>query len=478
VCSFRSFAKQHPWTETRKLVTISDITPFLSSPQRIAFFLESTMANIAAFMCGLMLAQVERDNKRAAKRRLRAAQETDFVSSSSSSIINTLNEKTYARLQQRDSSLKELRITQDFFNTGDDCRLRNKLSFGSDHKWRKARKALLRHGSLKKLEIHSTLIEDRILSDTLQNMPQLTHLSLYNNHIGDAGACALAKSLETSKRTLLKSLVLDNNHIFNDGAARLATALASSHLICLSLQQNFISSVGAAALSRMLSQHTCSLESLNLSRNFIHSAGAQCISHALTQNTSLRELDVSYNDNEVTLECLGDAGAKAFGSMLAKNTHLEVLKLSGNHIGPTGCAALAKGLACNRGLKELHLDDNSIGIEGFLALCRALETNTTLQVLSLQGTMVPIERNVQQALLQALKMNGTMTHLYSSIVSDECALLLELNRGLRGILKDDDFATALWPFVLERASKEPSLYMQLNLVYYALKEKSDLFRPC
>ena len=276
----------------------------------------NTMANIAAFMCGLMLAQVERDNKRAAKRRLRAAaaQELEFESANSS-IINTLNEKTFARLQQRDSSLKELRITQDFFSAGDDShsRLRNKLSFGGDHKWRKARKALLRHGSLKKLEIHSTLIEDRVLSDTLQNMPQLTHLSLYNNHIGDAGASALAKSLETSKTTLLKSLVLDHNHIFNDGAVRLATALASSHLLCLSLQQNFISSAGAAALSRMLSQHTCSLQSLNLSRNFIHSAGARSLSHALIQNTSLRELDVSYNDNEVTLQCLGDAGAKAFG---------------------------------------------------------------------------------------------------------------------------------------------------------------------
>ena len=163
-------------------------------------------------------------------------------------------------------------------------------------------------------------------------------------------------------------------------------------------------------------------------------------------------------------------------NMLAKNTHLEVLKLSGNHIGPTGCTALAKGLACNTSLKQLYLDDNSIGIEGFLALCRALETNTTLQVLSLQGTMVPIERHVQQALVRALKKNDTMTHLYSSIVSDECAFLLELNRGLHGILKDDDFATALWPFVLERASKEASPYMQLNLFYYALREKSDLFR--
>jgi len=443
------------------------------------------MANIAAFMCGLMLAQVERDNARRANRRLLSdgGRETPLIR-----IPNTLNDKLYTRLLQKDSSLKELLITEEFFTNdlsqskGRLIRARDKIeSFvkGDNAKWRNVKKALLRHCSIKKLEIHHVPLHDSFLCCVVHKMPQLTHLTLSGNDVGDTGACSLAKSLATSKTTLLTSLVLNSQSIFDDGAIHLATALSSSHttLLYLSLKHNFIKNAGACALARMLTQHNTTLQRLDLSQNFIHATGAIALAAALEHNTTLKELDLSCNDNDVTLQCIGDAGTKAFGAALKKNTTLEVLKLSANHIGPSGCKALAEGLKANTSLKELYLDNNSIGLEGFTSLCKALETNTCLEIVSLQDTMVPIETCVQQALVQALNKNTSLLEMHSTVVSAEGAFLLELNRGLRKILRDDkEVPWALWPHVLERASREPSEYMRLNLAYYTIQQRSDLFR--
>lgn len=453
----------------------------------------STMANIATLLCSMMLAQVERDNRRAARRQERLLGGEPSLETTSSLIPNALmDDKLFARLLRKDSSLKELLITEEFFLprgslTTHGSRivkardlLSNMVRGGDNVKWCKVRKALLRHSSLQKLEIHYTIFDenDKFLSQILVKMPQLTHLTLCGNHVGDAGACLLAKSLVTSKTTLLRCLILENNKVQNDGAAHLATALSSSRttLTHLSLKQNFIKSAGASALARMLNLHNTTLEKLDLSRNFIHSTGAMALAASLHHNTTLKELNLSYNDNQVTLQCIGDAGAKAFGSALSKNDSLQVLVLSGNHVGASGCKALAAGLAKNTGLKELYLDNNSIGIEGLLALLQALETNTTLQILSLEDTMVPIEASVQQALVNTLHKNTSLQELHSTVVNEEGAFLLELNRGLRKLLRDECLPTALWPYVLARASRETSEYMRLNLAHYAIQEKSDLFR--
>ena len=443
------------------------------------------MAAIAAFICTQMLAQVERNNRRSANRLLSEQHPAERSGEATScSIENTLNTQQYARLLQKDSSLKELLITEEFFaedeRRGRLTKARGKLESmvrGRDHvKWSKVQKVLLQHRSLKILEIHYMGFEnDKWLCRVLERMPQLTHLTLYGNEMGDSGACMLARALATSKTTLLTCLVLDSNNILDDGAIHLATALSSNRtLLYLSLKHNYIKTAGAIALARAIGYNsTC--ERLDLSHNFVHAAGAIALAAALAHNSRLKELNLSYNDNELALQCIGDAGAKAFGTALARNSTLEILKLTGNHIGPTGCAALAAGLANNTCLKELHLDNNSIGMEGFVALCKALEKNKSLQVLSLQGVVVPNERASHKALLQALEHNMTLLHVHFMFLCKECIFYLSLNQGLHKILRDEECPSALWPRVLERASKERSAFMRVNMMFYAIQQKSELF---
>jgi hypothetical protein len=180
--------------------------------------------------------------------------------------------------------------------------------------------------------------------------------------------------------------------------------------------------------------------------------------------------------NRIDIYCMS-----AFGTTLRHNTVLQILRLSGNRMGPRGALSLASGLSQNTALKELHLDTNLIGLDGLLSIIKALETNKSLQVLSLRG-MVRLAGAARlvlhDALLRMLKGNTVICEIRSShdskIVSEECVLYLNLNRGLRKILMDDKFPLSLWPLVCKRAASERSS-THLNLLFYVIQRKIEVF---
>ena len=70
-----------------------------------------------------------------------------------------------------------------------------------------------------------------------------------------------------------------------------------------------------------------------------------------------------------------DAGADALGHALAKNKHLTLLQLRGNHIKDQGAKSLAQALKKNTKLGTLNLRGNTIGDEGGKAFAEALTEN-------------------------------------------------------------------------------------------------------
>ena len=198
----------------------------------------------------------------------------------------------------------------------------------------------------------------------------MTFLSLDFNHIGDVGAAALAKAIE-SPNSKLTRLNLQANQIGDAGAAALARALESpnSDIIGLELGSNRISDVGVTELAKSIESAGAVIEMLHLSTNQIGDAGAAALARAVGNSRTVTWLNLGSNN-------IGDAGVAALSKAVgSKTSQISWLALSNNKIGDAGAAELAKcvDLPTSK-LTKLDVDRNRIGDAGGRALAQAIAT--------------------------------------------------------------------------------------------------------
>lgn len=111
-------------------------------------------------------------------------------------------------------------------------------------------------------------------------------------------------------------------------------------------------------------------QELVLYRNNITKQGAFKLAEALKNNTSLKKLNLGYNN-------IGDTGVKYIvEALLQSNKTLVKLHLQSNYITEKGAEYLAEMLRMNRSIRHLGLDYNSIGDRGVQLLCLALSSNS------------------------------------------------------------------------------------------------------
>lgn len=215
-----------------------------------------------------------------------------------------------------------------------------------------------------------------LLCQFLTNNPAITELNLgyveeKEKHIKDAGACILAKWLESNKTVL--NLALDNNGIRDRGATALAKALEVNRtLLYLKLScANYIKKEGAQALAAMLHVND-TLLSLNLSHQDLQNDGISDIGNALKKNYSLKSLT------------------------------LDIFKPDENI---TGLKILALGLEENTSLKSFDLAGNCSNNEGMIAICNMLIKNTTIRHLELSLCHISL---IAGKLKEVFKANKTL----------------------------------------------------------------------
>ena len=151
----------------------------------------------------------------------------------------------------------------------------------------------------------------------------------------------------------------------------------NNHLICLHLDQNKISDIGATYISRSL-QRNLVLQTLSLSGNKIGEDGATSIGQCLSINSQLSQLDLSKNR-------IKDEGLRELCKALIFNKHSKVshLDVSENNIGAVGMRFLARLLIHNCSLQNLSISNNSIGPDGALILSQGLRKNSSLKILDI-----------------------------------------------------------------------------------------------
>lgn len=74
--------------------------------------------------------------------------------------------------------------------------------------------------------------------------------------------------------------------------------------------------------------------------------------------------------------------------LLAGNSQIRALNLSGNNIGDDGAEVLATMLERNTTLETLELNSNAIDLKGITAIAKALANNTSLKVLGLRFVLL------------------------------------------------------------------------------------------
>lgn len=207
----------------------------------------------------------------------------------------------------------------------------------------------------------------------MRNHPQVRHLLLGADGLGDAGAHAVAGLVRDGR---LETVYLGCNFITAAGASELGAALADQPTVTgLWLKRNPLGDAGVRALAAGLRRNT-TLRTLDLTQTGLTAAGLAALAEWLCGGAAVERLYLCGNR-------LGPAEADGLAELLRGCAGLRHLYVSVNRLGDAGASTIAAGLAGNRTLRTLSLAGNGLGPVGVAALAAAVRTHPALEVLEL-----------------------------------------------------------------------------------------------
>ena len=217
------------------------------------------------------------------------------------------------------------------------------------------------------------------LLEALSTNEHVRHFLLGNNLIGPNGAKAIGEFISTNK--WIRTWYLAGNCIDASGAHQIATALKNNSVVeSLWLKRNPIGGLGAASLAEMIATNSY-LHTLDVDNCGLLDTGVETLMDGLIGNITLKHIYMSCNG----ITCTGaESIADYFFKVAVTNQEgLHSLYMSVNRIGDVGAKALARALTGNRGLRRLVLSSNTIEVDGCRALAEVLELHPALQVFDL-----------------------------------------------------------------------------------------------
>eukprot|EP00035_Acanthoeca_spectabilis_P010186 m.2673 g.2673 ORF g.2673 m.2673 type:complete len:335 (-) comp1494_c0_seq1:1361-2365(-) len=204
----------------------------------------------------------------------------------------------------------------------------------------------------------------------LPHCPQLYRVLLFGNNIGDRGAITIAEGLRKSQ---VGMMTLSDNRIGPLGAAAVGAAARDSKAVYLvSLRTNPLLDEGLEALASCLPQapDTNSWRILATDQSGGTDRGVQALAKALISSTMQ---EFHYLDTNIS-----EAGALSLGEMLRVNVHLTSLRLTDINLGDKGAILFGNALSRNLKLKKFNISKNNIGNACAEALSRGLKKTICL----------------------------------------------------------------------------------------------------
>jgi hypothetical protein len=165
--------------------------------------------------------------------------------------------------------------------------------------------------------------------------------------------------------TRLKTLELESVSISERILSDLLKSLSDNKILkSLNLSKNSLGHMSCESLKEML-KYNSSLTHLDLHWNCIRTEGAKLLFEGLSQNDSLSVLDLSWNSlgREATQDSI-----KSLGKCLKTNTTLRHLDISYNNLTFSDCEVLSSLLKDNHELIGLHMLGNEcfVDSQGFI----------------------------------------------------------------------------------------------------------------
>jgi Ran GTPase-activating protein (RanGAP) involved in mRNA processing and transport len=211
-------------------------------------------------------------------------------------------------------------------------------------------------------------------------------------------------------------LALSYNRINDVGGLYLSDMILRNRgIVRLQLGANDFSPTTAGFFGVALSRNT-TLQFLDFSRNHLRAEGIWALAVSLRGNKSLKTLDLRFNRIDPSAsEMLGD---------VISRTAIRTLRLSGNPLGDASVRLLAEKLRANSMLHELELNEVGMTSQGVTSLCNALTVNHTLKKIYLSDNrLCPL---AMRSFCQLLKQNSALLDVAMKncqIDDDGCELI-------------------------------------------------------
>jgi hypothetical protein len=272
---------------------------------------------------------------------------------------------------------------------------------------------LSENSKITELEIHGSYGAPRMMGlthvlQTLTRRPTLTKLALRRVRLdrNDARLIRLALSNIPS----LQSLVLTEGTLGSAELAELAPALYHNTSIkVLDISWNDLNDVDSARLLRDILRRNKTITTLVLSGiKFGETTGAvECIADGLGSNSNLLKIDLTYC-------ALGDVVASNLAQNLgSRNTTLQKFILGWNAITSTGIGVLVETMQqSSHCITDIDLRRNPIGHEGASILARSLGNNALPNLTRLSLICCGIGAAGFIALVSALEQNTSLLDLH------------------------------------------------------------------
>ena len=241
-------------------------------------------------------------------------------------------------------------------------------------------------------------------------------------------------------------------------------------LVCLWLDDNDLYANAAEDLARLIAVSP-SLRHLHLSHNYLSNQGARIVSDACFSQVQV----CNFTNNNI-----GFAGAQSVAANLKDpKCTIRTLILDSNNLGDDGVKEIAEALKQNTTLKCLDLRFNNITKRGLCLLLDLFRkgANQTLETLHLEEDEDEncARPNIQKDSPQIYRQHLTAACLRRDCRCDACVVkseidyYLALNKAGRHSFSKVELPTALWPRILARMShQDPSL------VYATICERPDI----
>ena len=304
--------------------------------------------------------------------------------------------------------------------------------------------------NLKKLNLATNDIQYAGLSKglSLVSSCKIFSLNLSNNKILDSGIKILTNSLQNFPN--LNELSLSNCGFEFNGFQYLIKLLSDNKtpINKLNISGNYLKHKNFESISTFL--ESLPVKNLNISKCSLGNESTFILGECISMNENIKKINISENK-------ISDAGFKSFTSIFATNHNIESFNVSKNLITDVSAKTFITNMKNNHSLKKINFFDNQLSnIMGNLFL-EILDTNITLRNVNLLLNKVQVKTMDE--------INKKLKHNY---IKEKAKYIPDLHKNIKNL----KFKPELFKFYEQSIKNKKSLQ---NILYRTVKQNDKYF---